>query len=453
MASTLSDLLAIISSGVQRLESAYAKDGQSFPSLDDPFRPTALDQDAALAEARRLVVAAAAQLIAAVRSPVETLQEYAPGMYNTATLGFVEETNVADIIKEGGPQGLHVQEISARNGVDQSYLARVLRYLSTRHVFKEVSPNVFSNNRISSLLVKAKSVKEIQADPISKYDGAPLASFVASSADVALKTVHLFSSYLQNPGNAAAPFNVAFKTDTKMWDWYEEPGNEWRARRFTASMKGGGDRFPPQIFTAGINGDLLEPDDVVVDVGGSIGSVALTLYKSFPKLHYVVQDLGKQIDEAKKFWEFNAPEAVRDGKVDLQVHDFFTPQPVKNAAVYFLRVVIHDWPDHAAKKILSNLRDGAGPSTKLVLFDTLALYSCEDPSSTVSTVQKVPSPLLANLGVAGAGFATGLDLQMLTLFNGKERTEDEFRELGRATGWKLESLKPGPLATMIFSVA
>ncbi|KAG6910302.1 hypothetical protein DXG01_011699 [Tephrocybe rancida] len=430
---------------------AYAKDGSTFPSLDDPFRPTALDQNAALVEARRLVVAAAAQLIATVRSPVETLQEYAPGMYNTATLGFVEETNVADIVKEGGPQGLHVKDISARNGVDQSYLARVLRYLSTRHIFREVSPNVFANNRISSLLVKAKSVKEIQAEYVlegalvyglcSNAYAAPSPNTMALHLRLLLrpplKTVHLFSSYLQNPAVAAAPFNVAFKTDAKMWDWYEEPGNEWRARRFTASMKGGGDRFPPQIFTSGINGDLLKPGDVVVDVGGSIGSVALTLYKTFPKLHYVVQDLGKQIDEAKKIYGV--------------VHDFFTPQPVKNAAVYFLRVVVHDWPDHDAKRILSNLRDAAGPSSKLILFDTLALYSCEDPSSTVS-VRKVPSPLLANLGVAGAGFATGLDLQMLTLFNGKERTEDEFRELGNATGWKLESVKPGPLATMVFSV-
>ncbi|KAG6817814.1 hypothetical protein H0H87_003222 [Tephrocybe sp. NHM501043] len=161
MATHLTELLNIITSGVQTLESAYAKDGQQYPSLDEPFRPIALDQDAALTEARRLIVAAAAQLIATVRSPVETLQDYAPGLYNTATLGFIEETNVADIIKEGAAQGLHVKDISTRDGVDPSYLARVLRYLSTRHVFKEVSPNVFANNRISSLLVKAKSVTEI----------------------------------------------------------------------------------------------------------------------------------------------------------------------------------------------------------------------------------------------------------------------------------------------------
>jgi hypothetical protein len=42
--------------------------------------------------------------------------------------------------------------------------ARVLRFLATRHIFKEISPDVFANNRLSSLLVKAKSFEEILAE-------------------------------------------------------------------------------------------------------------------------------------------------------------------------------------------------------------------------------------------------------------------------------------------------
>lgn len=66
-----------------------------------------------------------------------------------------------------------------------------------------------------------------------------------------LKSSTHFSEAVQHPDRAAAAFNLALKTDAKMWDWYEEPGNEWRARRFTAAMKGGADRFPPSIFTDG----------------------------------------------------------------------------------------------------------------------------------------------------------------------------------------------------------
>jgi len=43
-------------------------------------------------------------------------------------------------------------------------LARVLRYLATRHMFREVTPDVFTNNRVSSTLIKrGKTVAELQA--------------------------------------------------------------------------------------------------------------------------------------------------------------------------------------------------------------------------------------------------------------------------------------------------
>ncbi|KAG5645605.1 hypothetical protein DXG03_005743 [Asterophora parasitica] len=354
----LSALAAIISSNVKSLEAAYATHGADFPSLDDPFRPTPLDFDPTLHQTKALIVAAAAQILASVRSPIETLQEYAPGMYWTATLGFVVDANIPDILNEGGPE---------------------------------------------------------------------------------------------NPTKAAAPFNIAHKTEAKMWEWYEEPGNEWRSRRFSAAMKGGIERYPGELFVNGVGCKYLKDDDVLVDVGGSVGSCVLHLYKAYPNLRYVVQDLPKQITAAAEFWMKNAPEAVPNGKVTLQ-GKLGIIMPVKGAAVYFLRVIIHDWPDHDAKTILRHLRDAADDSSKLVLFDTLAFHVCDNPDAeSAAPKAPVPTPLLANLGVAGAGFDTGMDIQMLNLFNGKERTEAEFRELGIFTGWKLESIIRGPLATFTFS--
>jgi hypothetical protein len=42
-------------------------------------------------------------------------------------------------------------------------LARVLRLLATNHIFTEVSPDVFANNRLSSVLDTGKSVEELLA--------------------------------------------------------------------------------------------------------------------------------------------------------------------------------------------------------------------------------------------------------------------------------------------------
>lgn len=85
-------------------------------------------------------------------------------------------------------------------------------------------------------------------------------------------------------------------------------------------------------------------------------------------------------------------------------HDFFSPQPVKNAAVYFLRHIIHDWPDKDAKKILDSLRTAAGAHSKLIIFEGLAKHVTEEPDSGA---QRAPYPLLPN---SGAEFLTTLDM-------------------------------------------
>ncbi|KAG5336711.1 Sterigmatocystin 8-O-methyltransferase [Termitomyces sp. J132] len=419
MATSLSALANIIVTNVAALEAAYAEKGATFPSLDDPFRPTPMDFDTSLAPTKALIVAAAAQILACVRSPIETLQEYSPGMYLTATLGFVVDTNIPDILNEGNPEGVHVKDIAAQIEVEPSYIARILRFLATRHVFREAKPNVFANNRISSLLSKNKSVVEIKVDPIGRFDLAPMAGFVSSSADEALtSSVHL-SEFVQNPTQAAAAFNIGLKTEAKMWEWYEEAGNEWRARRFSAAMKGGADRFPGEIFVRGVGLRDLKDGDVVVDVGGSVGSCTLHLFRASPNINYVVQDLEKQIMTAADFWQENASDAVPSGKVKLQAHNFFTPQPVKGAAVYFLRLVIHDWPDDDAKNILKHLRDAANESSRLIIFDNLAFHVCEDNANEMAAPKaSAPYPLLANLGIGGSGFQTQLDIQVYTFAPG-----------------------------------
>ncbi|KAJ6568457.1 O-methyltransferase-domain-containing protein [Mycena sp. CBHHK59/15] len=415
--SPLTALVQIITAGVQTLESAYAAAGIPLPDLSAPFAPTLLDMDPAL-------FAATQGLIAAVRPPMQTVQAMTAGMHTTATLGFVVDADVPDVLAAAGPAGIHVRELAAATGVDADHQARVLRFLATRHVFQEVAPNTFANNRISSMLCKTKSLDEIKADPEAKYDGAPLAAIASSLGDESLKASGYLSEFLRGGGADASAFNTAFKTPKTMWEWREEPLNMWRARRFAVGMKGGGDVFPASIFTAGVAGDTLPADAVVVDVGGSVGSVTLKLAKAFPHLKYVVQDLQKEIAEGEKFWATSAPELVSSGRVSLQVHNFFEPQPVRDAAVYFMRVVIHDWPDAAARAIMANTRAAAGAHSKLVLFDM------------------APFPLLANMGEAGAGFVTAVDIEMMTVFNGKERT---------ATGWKLEEVRPGMLFGFVYS--
>lgn len=78
----------------------------------------------------------------------------------------------------------------------------------------------------------------------------------------------------------------------------------------------------------------------IVDVGGGVGSMCLDLAKAFPDLSFVVEDLPVHITEAKVVWDTAIPGAIDSGRVQLTVHDFFTAQPVKDAALYLLRNIL-----------------------------------------------------------------------------------------------------------------
>jgi hypothetical protein len=81
MTTNLRALLSLISSGIDTIESTYAKNGVSFPSLDEPA--SQLQPDRAEGETMgdaAIVIAAAAQLIASVRGPVASLMDAASGV-------------------------------------------------------------------------------------------------------------------------------------------------------------------------------------------------------------------------------------------------------------------------------------------------------------------------------------------------------------------------------------
>ncbi|KAI0032886.1 S-adenosyl-L-methionine-dependent methyltransferase [Vararia minispora EC-137] len=439
----LSALLRLLASSVESLEAAYAKEGVPFPSLDAPNAASPLAIDPEASHLARVAVAAAYQVIATVRDPIETVQHTAASYYASAALGVSVDLHVANILKEGGDEGVHIDEIAAQAGVPGDGLARVLRYLATRHIFREVKPDTFANNRISSTLIKKHLLAEIKADPEVEYEGSPAAATVGHHADEGMKGATALSSWIRTGHTTwPAPFNQGNGTDLDLFKWFEvEP---YRGRRFHVAMTGSMGRYPDEIFTNAFDWAALPHGAQVVDVGASVGTVTHTLLRTFPNLRGVVQDLEKCIaQDAPKYWDENMPDALQDGR------------PVQGAAVYFLRNVLHDWPDAAAARILSILRGASAPESKLVIFDAIMPYACayDGPFADAVAPVKAPWPLLANMGMALGGFVTWVDLHMLNAFNGKERTVGEFIELGRKSGWKLESLRPGMMAALVFSAA
>ncbi|KIM81164.1 hypothetical protein PILCRDRAFT_8864 [Piloderma croceum F 1598] len=449
--SPLSALSQIISSGISTIESTYATHGATFPSLDEPFRPPTFD-DPGLLHPTQLVIAAAAQLIASLSHPASSILDGASAHYITSSLGVVADTNVAEVLREAGPQGLHIRDIGERCGTDSSKIGRVLRFLATLHIFREVSPDVFANNRISSIIDTGKTIEDIKARPLEKYDDTPgISALIGHFADEGIKSAsYVLDSFrdtetLSSQDPLAAPFNRAFNAPMHFFEWCELPENELRFRRFGATMKDSISTVTPDTALAGLDWKSLKKDSLVVDVGGGIGSTTGVFAKAFPHLRFVIQDRSAVVAEGIQRWKQEYPEALIDNRVRFQEHNFFEPQPIKDASVFFLRFITHDWPTEYARKILKHLGDAALPTTKLVIMDNIVPYSV--PGNSGTGASSVPYPLLANLGRVNF-HSVRIDMHMMALHNSQERTVGQFQELVEGTGWKLESISTSSAGTM-----
>lgn len=109
---------------------------------------------------------------------------------------------------------------------------------------------------------------------------------------------------------------------------------------------------------------------------------------------------------------------VKD-RVEIVGGDFTASVPV-TADCYLLKHIIHDWYDDKCKTILGNIRLVMPDNAKVLIIDAV--------------VPPVGEP----------HFSKFLDLEMLMLPGGKERTEDEFRQLLSASGFNMTRVIPTP---------
>ncbi|KAJ6551774.1 hypothetical protein B0H19DRAFT_1297609 [Mycena capillaripes] len=261
--------------------------------------------------------------------------------------------------------------------------------------------------------------------------------------------------------------------------------NRFRLERFGKAMAGTGSWEAPGAVLHGFDWAALPRGSVVVDVGGGIGSTSMLLASAYAEvdadvhaptltgststgsggLRFVIQDRPVVVEMGEKAWRAKCPELLESGAVRFQVHDFFTPQPIMDAAVFLLRVVLHDWPDAFAQRILLRLREAAAPGTRLVLADFVLPLACVDdfgvgegdrnadkdrerererePQVDGAEKMLAPAPLLANLGKASAN-AYWMDLTMQVTFNGQERTLREIVALALSAGWKVVRVTKAP---------
>jgi predicted O-methyltransferase YrrM len=102
----------------------------------------------------------------------------------------------------------------------------------------------------------------------------------------------------------------------------------------------------------------------VVDVGGNFGHTARYLLHHAPNIGSVtVQDLPDVIDQAVK----KPLERDLKARLSFQAHNFFEPQPIRDADIFLYRGVFVDWPEEKALEILRSVVSSIKPGALLVI--------------------------------------------------------------------------------------
>jgi O-methyltransferase domain/Dimerisation domain len=188
------------------------------------------------------------------------------------------------------------------------------------------------------------------------------------------------------------PFPRIFGTD--FWDWLAQHPEERAA--FDRAMEQGWERRVERLASVDWSGD-----ELVVDVGGGNGSLLTELLRRRPGLRGIVLDLPETSRDE---------DALGAAGIEFVVGSFF--EAVPRGDVYVLSTILHDWNDERAAAILRTIRAAASAETRLLVIDSV-----------------VPA------GNAPDG-AKWLDLLMLALLGGRERSEQQWRALLEAGGFE-----------------
>ncbi|KAJ5436669.1 hypothetical protein N7445_007554 [Penicillium cf. griseofulvum] len=306
---------------------------------------------------------------------------------------------VAQHTKSSSGGTVTISQLAETCKADSLLVSRIMRFISALGIFNEIEQDV--------------------------YAPTPLAAAYISSSPLSAAVIHVthflmvlsqLPAYFhekgwQNPNNVFdGPFQYATGTKSHYFDflagesYYQQAFNTVMTISHRRQGQNWFDFFPVEEKLGGV---AHESDVLLVDVGGSQGGDIIAFQKQFPDIRgrLVLQDLPVVI-EAIQEMEFPAG-------IEAHGYNFFEAQPVTGARAYYLRTVLHDWPDAQARQILARIREAMAPDSLLLINETLL------PESKI--------------GLSSAQ----ADLTMMVSFASLERTQAQFERLLNDSGFDL----------------
>lgn len=305
----------------------------------------------------------------------------------SAALGVAMRLGIADQLS-AGPQP--AADLARATGANEEALYRILRALAMVGLFTEPSPRTFALTPAGSLLQTGVpgSLRDMilwLCDEFHFRVYAEIDHSVRTGETLEAKVLGMpVFEYVQRHPELSARFNNAMTN-------------------FSAGVA------PAALQVYDFSGI-----DVLVDVAGGHGMILASILRKYPQMRGILFDLDHVIAGATMLDTMG----VRD-RCQTVAGDFFKEVPAGGDA-YIMKHIIHDWDDQRASAILKNVRVAleGQPHGRLILLEAV--------------IKPGNEPDLAKL----------IDLEMLLLPGGKERTADDFSALFARSGFELTRIVP-----------
>ncbi|HEX7830692.1 MAG TPA: methyltransferase, partial [Thermoanaerobaculia bacterium] len=316
-------------------------------------------------------------------SAESALRQLIGGAIRTQAIYVAAKLGIADHLALG-PR--HAGDLAQRANVHAPTLLRVLRYLVSIGVFVQLDDQRFALNRPAEHLQTAHP-RSLRPSALRAGEGL---------WDIA-------SRLLPAVETGSTPY-----ADVHSQTYFERMnarGNDAEfGARMSSSVAGLGDALARL--------DCIRDAKTIVDVGGGNGAILIAILRALPHLHGVLFERPAMLEVAREV----VRAAGMESRCDLIAGDFFERVPPGD--VHLLSWILHDWDDERATQILRACRDGERSSVVIV---------------------EVPLPERAETRASESAALTdpySLDLQMLLLTGGRERTETEYRHLFESAGYE-----------------
>ena len=153
----------------------------------------------------------------------------------------------------------------------------------------------------------------------------------------------------------------------------------------------------------------------ITDIGGGKGGLVGSIIQDHSVMQGMIYDLPHVQSSAQSYLFDHS----LDQRVNFRSGSFFDEIPA-GSDLYILKRILHDWDDQACLQILSNCRKIMNQDTKLLIIEAI-----------------VPAD-------NSRDFIKDIDLAMLVLFGGQERTYDAWQKLVHAAGLQLVAVHSTP---------